>query len=291
MGFGSKLAELIVQTTDRRKSFEYLAPNRRQIFTLNCFHPLHNFIIPLPTNLNNMLRPLHAYFFTFCCCFFLLSCASSQPKTTVQAPQSTNKWRDLVANSPVFRQNHTGFALYDIEKQETVAEYQSDRYFTPASNTKLFTLYAGLCLLGDSIPALRYTTKGDSLLFWGTGDPSLFHPDMPVEPRFELLKNWHGHLFYYPHNYVGKRLGPVGRGAIMPNIIKPKFLRFPCTETWSDLPIAPSVRVFLRTACERRVGQMTLNYLVMNLLITRFFQPAGPQGIYGRCPVTVSLRN
>lgn len=155
-----------------------------------------------------MLRPLHAYFFTFCCCFFLLSCASSQPKTTVQTPQSTNKWRDLVANSPVFRQNHTGFALYDIENRETVAEYQSDRYFTPASNTKLFTLYAGLSILGDSLPALRYTTKGDSLIFWGTGDPNLLHPDMPSSRVLDVLKNWNGHLFYYPHNYIGKRLGP-----------------------------------------------------------------------------------
>jgi D-alanyl-D-alanine carboxypeptidase/D-alanyl-D-alanine-endopeptidase (penicillin-binding protein 4) len=120
----------------------------------------------------------------------------------------SSHWQNLVAASPVFRQNHTGFALYDVEKQAMVAEYQSDRYFTPASNAKLFTLYAGLCLLGDSIPALRYTTKGDSLLFWGTGDPSLFHPDMPVSNVSNFLKNWQGHLFYYSHNYVGKRFGP-----------------------------------------------------------------------------------
>ncbi|WP_428656791.1 D-alanyl-D-alanine carboxypeptidase/D-alanyl-D-alanine-endopeptidase [Runella sp.] len=156
-----------------------------------------------------MLRPLQAYFFTFFCCFLLISCASSQPQTSSQTTtQTTNKWRDLVANSPVFRQNHTGFALYDIEKQETVAEYQSDRYFTPASNTKLFTLYAGLCLLGDSIPALRYITTGDSLIFWGTGDPNLLHPDMPSSQVFDVLKNWRGHLFYYPNNYIGKRFGP-----------------------------------------------------------------------------------
>ncbi len=137
----------------------------------------------------------------------MASCATSQTKTTVQSAQLPNKWSDLVKDSPVFRQNHSGFALYDIEKQEMVAEYQSDRYFTPASNAKLFTLYAGLCLLGDSIPALRYTTKGDSLIFWGTGDPSLFHPDMPASNVSSFLKNWQGHLFYYPHNYVGKRFG------------------------------------------------------------------------------------
>ncbi len=156
-----------------------------------------------------MLRSLQAHFFMFCCCFLLISCASSQPNSsTSQSAQITNKWRDLVANSSVFRQNHAGFALYDVEKQEMVAEYQSDRYFTPASNTKLFSLYAGLCLLGDSLPALRYTTKGDSLIFWGTGDPNLLHPDMPSSHVFDVLKNWRGSLFYYPHNYLGKRFGP-----------------------------------------------------------------------------------
>lgn len=136
----------------------------------------------------------------------LTSCATSQPKTPSTPVQAA--WQDLVAKSPVFHQNHTGFALYDLEKQEMVAEYQSDRYFTPASNTKLFTFYAGLCMLGDSMPALRYVTKGDSLIFWGTGDPNLLHPDMPSSSVFEVLKNWRGHLFYYPHNYTGQRFGP-----------------------------------------------------------------------------------
>ncbi|MFN8345876.1 MAG: D-alanyl-D-alanine carboxypeptidase [Spirosomataceae bacterium] len=133
-------------------------------------------------------------------------CAGSQPK--VSSNQTESPWKNVVASSPVFRQNHTGFALYDPEKQEMVAEYQSDRYFTPASNTKLFTLYAGLSLLGDSLPALRYMVKGDSLIFWGTGDPNLLHPDMPASGVFDFLKSWPGKLFYYPYIYTGKRFGP-----------------------------------------------------------------------------------
>lgn len=156
-----------------------------------------------------MLRHLQTYLFTLYCCLLFSSCATSQPKKKQTPPQvaETNKWRDLVANSTVFRQNHTGFALYDIEQQSMIAEYQADRYFTPASNTKLFTFYAGLSLLGDSIPALRYVTKGDSLIFWGIGDPSLLHPDMPSSKVLDFLKNWNGKLFFYPHNYTGKRFG------------------------------------------------------------------------------------
>lgn len=139
--------------------------------------------------------------FALVCSLFLVSCATSQPKIT------TPNWSDLVSNSAIFRQNHTGFALYDPEKQSIVAEHQSDRYFTPASNAKLFSLYAGLCMLGDSIPALRYMTRGDSLIFWGTGDPTLLHPDMPASAVLNTLKNWRGKLYFYPHNYTGKRFG------------------------------------------------------------------------------------
>lgn len=154
-----------------------------------------------------MLHHLQVSFYTVCCCILMAGCATSQTIPASQPVPVPNNWSNLVSNSPVFRQNHTGFALYDLEKQEMVAEYQSDRYFTPASNAKLFTFYAGLCLLGDSIPALRYTTKGDSLIFWGTGDPNLLHPDMPSSRVFDFLKNWQGHLFYYTHNYLGKRFG------------------------------------------------------------------------------------
>jgi D-alanyl-D-alanine carboxypeptidase/D-alanyl-D-alanine-endopeptidase (penicillin-binding protein 4) len=86
--------------------------------------------------------------------------------------------RNLVADSPVFQRSFTGFALYDAGSDEMVYEYQSDKYFTPASNTKIFTLYAGLKLLGDSIPALQYQLRNDTLLFTGTGDPTFLHPDI-----------------------------------------------------------------------------------------------------------------
>lgn len=165
----------------------------------------------------------------------LTSCASSQP--TVSSAKTESSWQNLVASSPVFRQNHTGFALYDVEKQEMVAEYQSDRYFTPASNTKLFTLYAGLCLLGDSIPALRYTTKGDSLIFWGTGDPNLLHPDMPASNVFNVLKIGRDICFIIRTITLVNDSVQVGRGAIIPITINVSFHHCLSTETLYALRI------------------------------------------------------
>ncbi len=123
------------------------------------------------------------------------SCATSQIAiSTISA--SDTLVTALIAQSPVFRQSHTGFSLYDLEKQTTLATYNADRYFIPASNTKLYTFYAGISILGDSIPALKYVELGDSLIFWGTGDPTLLHPDLPTSKVFDFLKNWKGKLFW-----------------------------------------------------------------------------------------------
>jgi D-alanyl-D-alanine carboxypeptidase/D-alanyl-D-alanine-endopeptidase (penicillin-binding protein 4) len=73
-------------------------------------------------------------------------------------------------------QDHTGFMLYDPATKKEVFSYQAEAYYTPASNTKIFTLYTALTILGDSIPGLRYRQTTDSLIIAGTGDPSFLYP-------------------------------------------------------------------------------------------------------------------
>ena len=109
--------------------------------------------------------------------------------------------------SPVFIHNHTGFSLYDISEKKTLLEYNANRYFIPASNTKLFTFYASLKILGDSIPAFHYQISGDSLIFWGTGDPSFLNPDLPKSKAFEFLKNRPEKLYFSNDNFTGSFFG------------------------------------------------------------------------------------
>ena len=104
----------------------------------------------------------------------------------------------LITSSPVLRQHQVGVSLVDVATGQALYELNADRYFVPASNQKLFTLYAGLHLLGDSLPSLRYVVRPDSLIFWGTGDPTLLHGDVPARRAFDFLQNRPEQLFYAP---------------------------------------------------------------------------------------------
>ncbi len=114
--------------------------------------------------------------------------------------------------------------LQDPEKGKTLVEINSDKYFIPASNTKIFTFYTAYSILGDSlVNGLNYLERGDSLIFWGTGDPSLLHPDLRDQTAIDFLKASNKKLFlldnfdqvdaygpgwswnWYPYYYAAER--------------------------------------------------------------------------------------
>lgn len=105
--------------------------------------------------------------------------------------------------------DHTGFMLYDPIRKKVLFEHNASRYFTPASNTKIFTLYAGLTILGDSLPALRYSVSGDSLIFKGTGDPSFLYSEVYDNSRtYNFLRQAPRKLFYTEGNWETTHFGP-----------------------------------------------------------------------------------
>ena len=135
---------------------------------------------------------------TLLCLFILFFYCS-----TTEAQKLTKRKVAKVFKSSEILQNHyTGFSLYDLKAMKPVYELEANKPAIPASNTKLFTLYTAVRMLGDSIPGLRYLTKGDSLIFWGTGDPSFLHPDLKSRRVYDFLKN-SGKKLYYSHNNAG----------------------------------------------------------------------------------------
>jgi len=92
--------------------------------------------------------------------------------------------------SGVFEQGHLGFMLLDPDKGKVLVDINSDKYFIPASNTKLFTFYTAYTVLGDElVNGLNYLERGDSLIFWGTGDPSFLHPDFKNTVALDFLRS------------------------------------------------------------------------------------------------------
>ncbi|MGB4773898.1 MAG: D-alanyl-D-alanine carboxypeptidase [Daejeonella sp.] len=113
----------------------------------------------------------------------------------------------LIKRSEVLKRHFTGFMLYDLDKRKVIAEHLSKAYFTPASNTKLFTFYAGLELLKDSLAGLEYIERNDSLIFWGTADPTFLHPDFLQHRTLDRLKNSGKKLYWAKGRYTGDFYG------------------------------------------------------------------------------------
>ncbi|MEO9021612.1 MAG: D-alanyl-D-alanine carboxypeptidase [Ginsengibacter sp.] len=90
-----------------------------------------------------------------------------------------------------FTNAHTGISIYEPSTGKYWYNYQAEKYFTPASNTKLATCYAAMKYLGDSLVGLKYNEINDStVVIKGMGDPSFLHSDFTNNPVFNFLKKY-----------------------------------------------------------------------------------------------------
>src|SRR5580765_130950 len=111
----------------------------------------------------------------------VLSSCSVQQEISKSAKQVINDSSLLTA--------HVGISIYEPASGKYWYNYQGDKYFVPASNTKLPTCYAAMKYLGDSLVGLEYSIEDSFLLFKGTGDPTLLHPDFKNQRIISFLKN------------------------------------------------------------------------------------------------------
>ncbi|MFY0253093.1 D-alanyl-D-alanine carboxypeptidase/D-alanyl-D-alanine-endopeptidase [Chitinophaga sp. 30R24] len=119
------------------------------------------------------------------------------------------KWADaeIIHKAPL-EQAHVGICIYEPATGKYWYQYQDDKFFTPASNTKIFALYAGMKLLGDSLPAVRYYENDTALFVKGMGDPSFLHPDYAYQPLLQLLQQTKKKIYLVPVANANKRYGP-----------------------------------------------------------------------------------
>ena len=112
--------------------------------------------------------------------FLLLSCSPAR-QLSKTASQQVLKVKEL-------QTAHIGITVFDPATGKYLYNYQGDKYFVPASNTKIPTLYVAMKYLGDSLRGLQYFEMDSQLYIRPTGDPTLLHRDYKSHPAFDFLK-------------------------------------------------------------------------------------------------------
>jgi len=118
----------------------------------------------------------------FLACGVLMASCGIQKKMAKDARQSILSDEQLASA-------HVGIVLYDVAAKKYVYDYQGEKYFVPASNTKIMTCYAAMKYLGDSLVGLRYVDKGSGTVeVEPGGDPTFLQTDFKQQPVFDFLK-------------------------------------------------------------------------------------------------------
>ncbi|MHA7942886.1 D-alanyl-D-alanine carboxypeptidase [Formosa sp. 3Alg 14/1] len=126
-----------------------------------------------------------------------ICCKSSKLSKTITKSISTE----------FYDNQFTGIMIYDPETKDTVYKHQAEKYFTPASNTKIVTLFSALTLLKDSIPAFYYHASNDTLQLRGIGDPSFLHPYFKDSTALQMAKDYK-HVSILRNTFTDDKFGP-----------------------------------------------------------------------------------
>ena len=112
----------------------------------------------------------------------LLASCSTQKQIDKQASR-------LLYNSDALKSAHVGISVYNDSSKTYLYNYQGNKFFIPASTTKLFTLFAGLTYLPDSLLAAKVMLDNGTIVLQSTGDPTFLHPDFAYQPLLTFLQN------------------------------------------------------------------------------------------------------
>ncbi|MEI2755481.1 MAG: D-alanyl-D-alanine carboxypeptidase [Chitinophagaceae bacterium] len=121
-------------------------------------------------------------YFCFIIFVFVLASCSVQKEISRSA-------RENILEVKALQTAHVGISIFDPASQKYLFNYQGDKYYVPASNTKLPTCYAAMKHLGDSLVAYLIKDSSDIVMIHPTGDPTFLHPDFKNQQPFHRLQN------------------------------------------------------------------------------------------------------
>jgi len=145
-----------------------------------------------------MIFRIYSLLFVVCSLLFI-SC-SIQKRVSKDAKQ-------FIFKDSNFAPAHIGISIYNSVSKKYLYNYQGDKYFVPASNTKLLTCYAALKYLGDSLIALRYEEMDSMVCIIPSGDPTFLQEDFSSDKVLNFLRDEKLPLRFNLHNWQENSLG------------------------------------------------------------------------------------
>ena len=122
--------------------------------------------------------------------FFLLLFCSCKTMGQITQQQSNTFLNDSVVTT-----GHVGISIFEPATGKYLYNYNADKNFVPSSNVKLFSLYAGIKYLGDSLVGMRYAENDTAVFIYPSGDPTLLHIDFKSQPVINFLTSTPKHIF------------------------------------------------------------------------------------------------
>ncbi|MEI9808487.1 MAG: D-alanyl-D-alanine carboxypeptidase [Bacteroidota bacterium] len=145
---------------------------------------------------------LSRFIFPFCILYFSFCISSCSIQKQIGKSAKEN-----VLTSPALKNAHTGISIYEPAANKYWFNYQGDKYFVPASNTKLPSCYAAMKYLGDSLTGALLLENDTAILIVPAGDPTLLHSDFTVHPLFDRLRKETRNIYITGDNWKDEPLG------------------------------------------------------------------------------------
>ena len=140
------------------------------------------------------------------CCIFVVSFPFLLISCSIQKQIARSAKADVL-DTKALQAAHVGISIFEPGTNKFWFNYQGDKYFVPASNTKIPTCYAAMKYLGDSLKGILYIENDGGISIIPTGDPTFLHSDFINQPVLSFLQKTKKPLFIRTENWNDEPLG------------------------------------------------------------------------------------
>ena len=141
------------------------------------------------------------------CIILIIFFSFTSCKTTKLEAQKNPKSGINIDTIKAFSSSFHGLLIKDLGSGEVIYSKNEDKYFLPASNTKILTLYTALKCFRDSIPGLKYVENDSTVTISGLGDPTFLHSLFTQDSYKGFFESRKHKKFYHYYNFPQKKLG------------------------------------------------------------------------------------